>query len=71
MTMNDQQCRTVADFQAAFPIGQDFHTGLWGWRRVLGSLNLNACRFKTEMEAVVDRGMHYDRWVKNPSDFSR
>jgi len=38
-----------------FPIGQNFHSGRFGWRRVGGCLNLSACQFFTELEAEADR----------------
>lgn len=55
--MTEQRLASVEDYVAAFPVLQSFHTGKWGWRRVGGCLNLNACSFATREEAEKDRGL--------------
>ena len=46
---------TLQEFRDGFPVLQCSRTGRWGWRRVNGSLNLNACQFATEEDARGDR----------------
>ena len=46
---------TLTEFRDRYPVGQNSHTGRWGWRRVSGCLNLNLCHFATEGEARADR----------------
>lgn len=48
--------QTLAGFRSRYyPVLQNARTGKWGWRRVNGCLNLNACGFATEAEARADR----------------
>ena len=43
------------EIELMFPIGQNFHTGLWGFLRVNGGLNLNECVYKTHKSATIAR----------------
>ena len=43
------------DFKKNLPIGQSFHSGGWGFDRVLGCLNLNKCTFKSKRAAQLAR----------------
>jgi hypothetical protein len=52
-------------FRAIFPVCQSTHTGRYGWARTVGAINLNACRFLTEADAVADR----DRAFANPDSY--
>lgn len=64
------QTMTLESVTAEFPVCQSSRTGKFGWRRVAGSLNLNACGFSTEAEAVADRNrVLADR--RNWTDLSR
>ncbi len=48
------------EFLAMFPVAQDFHTGLWGWRRINGCLDLSCCNFKSEMACKQNRGKSHE-----------
>ncbi len=52
---------TLEEFRAKFPVRQATQTGLFGWERVSGCVNLNACRFRTEAEAAADRDCAFAR----------
>jgi hypothetical protein len=42
-------------FKRSHPVLQAFHSGLWGWRRVQGALDLTACVHRTKRIAEIDR----------------
>jgi hypothetical protein len=54
---------SLTQYRAHFPVGQNPITGLWGWRRSRGRLNLRACRFGTQDEAEYDCDTHYPALV--------
>jgi hypothetical protein len=39
----------------AYPVAQARHTGLWGWERVNGGIDLSKCRFLSRLAATRDR----------------
>ena len=45
----------TADFKKQNPVGQNHHTGKWGWRRVCDCLNLSKCVFDSKRAAEMDR----------------
>jgi hypothetical protein len=51
----------VDGFNEKFPIAQDFHTGLWGWRRINGSVDLSKCAFKSRAAASRDRNQSNEK----------
>jgi hypothetical protein len=61
---------TLEEFRGIFPTQQSTHTGLWGWQRRAGCVNLNACSFATEAEAAADRDRAFARPDSYPM-FSR
>lgn len=54
-----KQYPTLADYQTAFPVGQDFHTGKWGYGRHAGGLDLNTCRYPAKLYAEKVRDTRY------------
>ena len=52
-------------FNEMFPVGQDFHTGSWGWRRVNGCLDLSKCTFKSRASAARDRNQSNEKALFN------
>jgi hypothetical protein len=52
-------------FNEKFPVAQDFHTGLWGWRRVNGCINLKECTFKSKSSACRDRNQSNEKALFN------
>jgi hypothetical protein len=52
--MNNTELRKKS-FLKDFPACQNWHTGLWGWRRVNGCYDLSQCRFKSKAAASRDR----------------
>ena len=48
-------------FDEMFPVAQNFHTGLFGWRRVNGGFDLSACRFKSKSAAARDRNQSHEK----------
>lgn len=52
---------TLQEFRNQFPARQSTNSGRWGWRRTNNTgrpgdeINLNACRFDTESDALADR----------------
>jgi hypothetical protein len=48
-------------FNEMFPVGQDFHTGKWGWRRVNGCLDLSRCVFGSKSSASRDRNQSNEK----------
>jgi hypothetical protein len=63
------EIRTLQDFQAAYPVGQNERTGKWGWRRVNGCLNLNSCVFRTETGASQDRDEFFPLYLAGESKY--
>ena len=59
-----KQYPTLADYQAAFPVGQDFHTGKWGYGRHADELDLNTCRYPAKMYAEKVRDSFYLKAVE-------
>ena len=53
------QFPTLESWRDARPIGQDFHTGLWGFARHADGLNLNACRYDHYVAADEARTKSY------------
>jgi hypothetical protein len=45
----------IDEFNAEFPVIQDFQSGLWGWRRENGCIDLKKCTFKSRAAAILDR----------------
>ena len=45
----------ISEFKRVNPVGQNHHTGKWGWRRVGDCLNLNKCVWGTKKAAEMDR----------------
>lgn len=45
----------IKTFKKSHPIGRNFHTGLYGFVRVMGCLNLNRCIYKTKRSAEMAR----------------
>ena len=56
MKLTDTQSTFVKNFKANHPIGQDFHTGLYGYARIHDCLDLRFCTFKSEKSAQIARG---------------
>jgi hypothetical protein len=54
----------IDEFNAEFPVIQDFQSGLWGWRRENGCIDLKKCTFKSRAAAFLDRekGQEEARW---------
>lgn len=50
---------TIESYIVAHPVGQDFHSGKYGFRRYAGALNLNACVFPTRRAAETAREKTY------------
>jgi hypothetical protein len=48
-------------FNEKFPVAQDFHSGLWGWRRINGSVDLSKCAFKSRAAASRDRNQSNEK----------
>lgn len=56
---------TLEDYGSAHPVCQNFHTGKWGYERVLDCLNLDACRFRTLKAAKTARNEFYRQSVSS------
>ena len=54
MTTTEQ--KLIAEYKESHPVNQSFHTGLWGYERVMDCLNLNKCTYKSELSAKQARG---------------
>lgn len=52
-------------FNAKFPVAQDFHSGLWGWRRVNGCVDLSKCIFRSRAAASRDRNQSNEKALFN------
>jgi len=52
-------------FNEKFPVAQDFHTGLWGWRRVNGCIDLRKCIFRSRAAASRDRNQSNEKALFN------
>ena len=52
-------------FNEKFPVAQDFHTGLWGWRRVNGCIDLSKCAFRSRAAASRDRNQSNEKALFN------
>ena len=52
-------------FNEKFPVAQDFHSGLWGWRRINGSVDLSKCTFKSRAAASRDRNQSNEKALFN------
>jgi hypothetical protein len=48
-----------------FPVAQDFHSGLWGWRRINGCIDLRECKFKSRAAASRDRNQSNEKALFN------
>lgn len=55
----------VDEFNEKFPVAQDFHTGLWGWRRINGAVDLNKCTFRSRAAASRDRNQSNEKALFN------
>lgn len=55
----------VDEFNEKFPVAQDFHTGLWGWRRVNGAVDLSKCTFKSRSAASRNRKQSNEKALFN------
>ena len=53
------------EYKASHPIGQNFHTGKFGFERVHDCLNLNLCLYKTEHRATIARAQAANAYVAN------
>ena len=51
----------VDSFNEKFPVAQDFHTGLWGWRRINGCIDLRECKFRSHTAAIRDRNQSNEK----------
>ena len=49
------------------PVGQDRHTGLWGFDRVGGCLNLKRCIYKTRRSATLARKKTFAAQEETPT----
>lgn len=49
-----------------YPVGQSFHTGKWGYARVLDCLDLSKCIYRTKRAAVIARNRLARRSIDNP-----
>ena len=54
-----QQYPNLESYQEAFPVGQDFHTGKWGFVRYAGGLDLRCCRYPSKAYAEKVRDSEY------------
>lgn len=52
-------------FNEKFPVAQDFHTGLWGWRRINGCIDLRECTFRSRSAASRDRNQSNEKALFN------
>lgn len=51
----------IDSFNEKFPVAQDFHTGLWGWRRINGCIDLRECKFRSRAAASRDRNQSNEK----------
>lgn len=49
--LDPEQAKYIHDEAVKYPVGQSSRSGLWGWARVSGGLDLSACSYKTELAA--------------------
>ena len=54
---------TLESYQDAFPVGQNFHTGKWGFGRYADGLDLNTCRYPAKLSAEKVRDGVYTKAV--------
>ena len=57
-----QNAADFADFIARHPVGQDTHTGLWGYNRINGCLDLSRLYYKSKRAAQLARAREYRDW---------
>ena len=56
---------TLAGLDEGFPVGRSIHSGLWGWERINGCLDLSRCVFGSKLAATRDRNRAWREALDN------
>lgn len=57
MTKTKEFKAHIQEFNKKYPVVQNFHTGLYGFSRVNGCVNLSLCTYKSERSAKLARAL--------------
>lgn len=64
MKMNKLTKKEITILDVHYPVCQAFHTGLWGWSRINGCVDLSMCHHKTERAAKISRNKQGKEIIK-------
>ncbi len=67
MSTEIENMSTIEKIKKELPVSQSSHTGLWGFERVMGCLNLNRCIYRTERSAILARA----KWARDIVEYEQ